>query len=223
MRHLIYLDESGDLGWSLDRPYKKGGSSQYLTIACVLLPESKLSSIERIVRGFYKKRKRSTDNELKSIDLSSKEKSEFIRAMVKLKDKDTKNCIQFFAITIKKSRAKNKLRGDANSLYNYAIKRLLIDEISKYEYVDFIPDNRCEKTNARWNMPEYIQQMLNEKALEVPIKNKQCNITPMDSKYNLALQFVDYYVAMVWASHEFNDNRIVEFEKMDNVNHHMLF
>ena len=26
----IFIDESGDLGWILDKPYKKGGSSQYL-------------------------------------------------------------------------------------------------------------------------------------------------------------------------------------------------
>lgn len=223
MRHLIYLDESGDLGWSLDKPYKKGGSSRYLTIACVLLPDYRLASIERIVRGFYKKRKRPSKNELKSIDLSSKEKSEFINALIKLKQQNIANDIKFFAITIAKSKAKNKLRGDSNALYNYAVKRLLLDEISKYEYVDFIPDSRCEKTHARWNMREYIQQMLSEKALETTINNKHCHITPMDSHRHLALQFVDYYVAMVWASHEFNDNRIAIFEKMPGVHHQMLF
>lgn len=31
----VYLDESGDLGWKFDAPYRSGGSSRYLTIAAI--------------------------------------------------------------------------------------------------------------------------------------------------------------------------------------------
>ncbi|WMN84132.1 DUF3800 domain-containing protein [Vibrio parahaemolyticus] len=38
----IYLDESGDLGWTFDSPYRRGGSSRYLTIASLIVsPEKK--------------------------------------------------------------------------------------------------------------------------------------------------------------------------------------
>lgn len=34
----VYLDESGDLGWVLDKPYRNGGSSRFMTIAFVACP-----------------------------------------------------------------------------------------------------------------------------------------------------------------------------------------
>ncbi len=221
MKRLIFLDESGDLGWSFDKPYKKGGSSRYLTIACVSLPENKLAKIERIVRGFYKKRKRPLTSELKSLNLNTKEKSQFIHLITELKHQN--DDILFFAITIEKAKANNKLRTNPNTLYNYAVKCMLLDEIIKYQYVDFIPDNRCEKTNSRWNMKEYLQQMLVEKSLDTVVVNKNCNITPMNSQHNLALQFVDFYVAMVWAKYEFHDNRIDNFAQLNGVSQELLF
>jgi hypothetical protein len=36
----LYLDESGDLGWTLDKPYQAGGSSRYLTIATLIIPKT---------------------------------------------------------------------------------------------------------------------------------------------------------------------------------------
>lgn len=35
----VYFDESGDLGWSFDKPYGAGGSSRYLTIAFLIIPK----------------------------------------------------------------------------------------------------------------------------------------------------------------------------------------
>lgn len=65
--------------------------------------------------------------------------------------------------------------------------------------------------------------MLVEMDIEQGINNKQCNVTPMDSKYNLALQFVDFYASLVWASHEFKDDKIILFGQQDNVHHSLLF
>jgi hypothetical protein len=41
----IYLDESGDLGWRFDKPYRYGGSSRYLTIVSLIIsPHEKAPS-----------------------------------------------------------------------------------------------------------------------------------------------------------------------------------
>jgi len=32
----IFVDESGDLGWQFNDPYRAGGSSRYLTLACLI-------------------------------------------------------------------------------------------------------------------------------------------------------------------------------------------
>ncbi|CAJ0780588.1 DUF3800 domain-containing protein [Ralstonia chuxiongensis] len=36
----IYLDESGCLGWKLDAPYQRGGSSRHFTLAAAVIPDS---------------------------------------------------------------------------------------------------------------------------------------------------------------------------------------
>jgi len=33
----IYIDESGDLGWKLDKPNRNGGSSKFITITGILI------------------------------------------------------------------------------------------------------------------------------------------------------------------------------------------
>lgn len=129
MRQTIFLDESGDLGWTFDKPYGKGGSSRFITLAAIVLPENKVVYIERIVKAIYRKRKRPLKNELKSIDLNSKDKAVFVNILVKLLKQHPD--IQFHAITINKKRTKTSLKQDANTLYNYAVKRMLLPAISQ--------------------------------------------------------------------------------------------
>jgi len=50
---LIYLDESGDLGWKLDKPYRYGGSSRYLTIASLIVDPSKKHLPKRLIKNLY--------------------------------------------------------------------------------------------------------------------------------------------------------------------------
>jgi hypothetical protein len=52
---LIYLDESGDLGWSFDKPYRHGGSSRYLTIASLVVDPSKKHFPKRLIKKLYTK------------------------------------------------------------------------------------------------------------------------------------------------------------------------
>jgi hypothetical protein len=55
----IYMDESGDLGWKFDAPYRKGGSSRFLTIAFIICPSNKSHKLDRIVRRIYESREAS--------------------------------------------------------------------------------------------------------------------------------------------------------------------
>ncbi len=221
MRQVIYLDESGDLGFNFSQPYQQGGSSRFLTIATVMLPINKTQLLERAVRHFYKKRNRPKRQELKSIHLSSKEKQQFANSIFNLKQQHSD--IQFFAITIDKRRVKTSLRNNANALYNYAVKQLLIEIISQTKHVDLIVDARSERNNSRWNMAEYLEQMLIEESLKRPTINQSCNISSMSSHSSLPLQFVDYYVALVWSAFEFEQDRLAEFSQLDGVTQSLLF
>ncbi|VEH66653.1 Uncharacterised protein [Rodentibacter pneumotropicus] len=58
MQVSVYLDESGDLGWKFDAPYRQGGSSRYLTIATILIHHDKRHLLKRLMKSLYKKTKR---------------------------------------------------------------------------------------------------------------------------------------------------------------------
>ncbi len=83
----IYLDESGCLGWKLEAPYQRGGSSRFFTLAAAIIPDGAEPSLERVVRGVYKHRGRSARNELKSVHLSAGERIGFAGELAKLRDK----------------------------------------------------------------------------------------------------------------------------------------
>ncbi|WP_370790311.1 DUF3800 domain-containing protein [Leyella stercorea] len=73
----VYLDESGDLGWVLDKPYRNGGSSRFMTIAFVACPAEKKHLLRRIVVDVYRKTKTDPKTELKGSSLSVKDKCYF--------------------------------------------------------------------------------------------------------------------------------------------------
>jgi len=55
MALLIYLDESGDLGWNFSAPFRNGGSSRFLTIAALCVPTPKKHLPKRVVKKLYQK------------------------------------------------------------------------------------------------------------------------------------------------------------------------
>ena len=55
MNTTIYLDESGDLGFSFALPYRSGGSSRYLTIGSLCVPTAIKHAPKRLVRDLYDK------------------------------------------------------------------------------------------------------------------------------------------------------------------------
>lgn len=45
----FYLDESGDQSFTFDKPFRQGGSSRYLTIFAVEVPEAKTANLRNLV------------------------------------------------------------------------------------------------------------------------------------------------------------------------------
>lgn len=222
MRTFIYLDESGDLGWNMDKPYQRGGSSRMLTLAAICMPEEKSKYVQRIVRALYTKRKRPLKNELKSVDLNLADKELFLKMTSKLlqEHKD----IQLRSITVHKEYVNEKMKKDPNVLYNYMIKCLLLKCICASKFVDFMPDRRSEKVNTKWNMGEYLNQMILEHAIDNEVINQSCNVVPMDSSKCLELQFIDFYAGLIWSAYEFKDMKARMFmANTRNTNHKLFF
>ncbi|MDF1594232.1 MAG: DUF3800 domain-containing protein [Desulfobacterales bacterium] len=195
----LYLDESGDLGWTFDKPYRAGGSSRYLTIATLIIPKNLSHLPKRIVKKIYRSRNQSTARELKGKDLSKAEKQKFVSLVIALLKQNPS--IQISVITVKKENVQDHIRIDANKLYNYMVNFAVLDKIKAYPAVNFIPDPRAIKVASGNSLVDYLQVKL---WFELNVRTTIFH-TPMESGANLNLQFVDFISHIVWSRYENND------------------
>jgi len=97
----FYLDESGDLGWKLNKPYRQGGSSRFLTISTLTIHESIKFESKRVIRKLHKKFKILAKYEIKWSQLKHKQRLVFAQMAKGLIIKEP-NDIKYFSIVVKK-------------------------------------------------------------------------------------------------------------------------
>jgi len=68
MEYDVFFDESGDLGWKFDAPYRKNDSSRYFIIAYIIIPTSETKYISRFIKEFHKDRG-GQNKEIKGADI----------------------------------------------------------------------------------------------------------------------------------------------------------
>lgn len=181
----VYLDESGDLGWKFNQPYRCGGSSRYLTVAATIAPQTKSHLPGREVRTLYKRFKWSSQEEKKWATMKKSEKSAFAKRCATLMQQHTD--ISCHAITVYKPNVETHVRGDSNKLYNYMIGLVLLDVLAKFDEVHFIPDPRSVKLKSGNSLSDYIQTKLwFEKLAKTRLLNR-----PGDSTACRGVQFSD--------------------------------
>lgn len=194
----VYIDESGDLGWILNQPFRLGGSSQFLTIAALIIPKTLSHLSKRITKSVYRNRKQATNKELKGHNLTRDERVKFATKVVGLIQREPE--IKIVAITVKKKNVQAHIRDDANKLYNYMIRLALLDFIKMVPSVNFIPDPRSLKVASGNSLIDYLQIDLwfNQNSSTI------LNYIPVESKNSFNLQFIDFIANIVWNFHENN-------------------
>jgi hypothetical protein len=193
---IVYIDESGDLGWTFDKPYGKGGSSRYLTIAILITPNDKSFLPKKIIRDFYKKYKISPKKEVKGTELSSDQKQYLVQRIIDLLDKNPE--IKIVTITTQKANVQDHIRTDSNKLYNYMIRLALLDEIYGEDSVTLMPDPRSIKVKSGNSLLDYLQTEL---WFEY---NSSTNLDQkvVSSENSLNLKFVDIISNLIWRKFE---------------------
>lgn len=187
----ISLDESGDLGWKFDAPYRKGGSSRYLTIASILYPQAQNKHPKRLVKDLYNKLSRDPKKEIKWADMDASHRTEFASQLKKLVS--THADIKLLSITVKKENVHEHIRKDANKLYNYMIGLSLLDEMKKHSKMIFTPDQRSIKVASGNSLNDYLQTTLwFEKNAQTKLITRSC-----DSKTSKAIQIADMLAGAV--------------------------
>lgn len=198
---VIHIDESGDLGWKFDAPFRRGGSSRYLTVASVLTPREKTKHAKRVIRNLYDRLKWDTSIEKKWSVMEPAERARFIRSVENLRRAHPD--IQIAAITVQKENVQEHIRRDPNKLYNYMTALLLLDEMVNHEKVTLVPDERAIKVASGNSLHDYIQTKLwFEKEVTTEVTTN-----PADSSRAKLLQFADMLAGAVWVHHENQDHR----------------
>lgn len=197
----IYLDESGDTGWSFELPYTRGGSSRYLVITACALPAVALAQPEQLVRRLYKFRKWNKETERKWSRMSPTARSAFVvSAAALLRNKPE---VRLLAIVVDKRQVGTHICQDPDRLYNYMVRRLLLNEMAKHDRVNFRPDPRSIKAESGLGLHEYLQTELWFTA-EV---RTLLETVFLDSRGSPNLQFVDMASGAIHAHFEFGETR----------------
>ena len=196
MSHNVYLDESGDLGFNFAAPYRKGGSSRYLTIAFVICPKNKKHLLQRVVKRIYKKYKFDPKEEIKASSLTIAIKKDIATKIISLLNANPE--ISINSITVNKQRVQEHIRNDSNLLYNYMMKLCLLDKIDALSVVNLIRDNRSVKIQSGNSLSDYLKTTL---YFELGSKTQIVDI-PSDSKKVTNLVFADWLNNIVWGNYE---------------------
>lgn len=196
MAYNVYLDESGDLGWVLNKEYRHGGSSRYLTIAFAVCPYEKRHLLQRIVKDIYKRKKQDPKIELKGSSLSVTDKCVFaekVRRVVSINPD-----IKIGYITVNKSKVQQHIRQDPNKLYNYMIRLAVLPVIKDLPMVNLIRDNKSIKVKSGNSLIDYLQTVM---WFELHSPTKIIDI-PSDSKKVANLIFIDWINNLIWGRYE---------------------
>lgn len=188
----VYLDESGDLGWKFNQPYRSGGSSRHLTIASVVVDPTLEHIPKRVIAKMYKKFKWNTSTERKWSQMKVHEREWFANEIITL-PVTYSGLISYHAITVFKQNVQVHIRQDPNKLYNYMVGLSLVKTMSNYGAVHMVPDARSVKVGTGSNMSDYLQTKLwFDKGSATELK-----VTPTDSSSERNVQFADMLSGIV--------------------------
>lgn len=202
----IFIDESGDLGFTFKNAYGAGGSSRFLTIAFLMIPDDIDYLPKRIVRQVYKKKKWDpARSELKGSMLDENTRNFFAKKVRGLLTQHPE--IKVFTMTVAKEKVYLPLRVDPNILYNYIIGLSILDKIDHISKVTLIPDKRSLKVASGNSLEEYLRiKLWYEMGVRTDLYNK-----PQESHTDDCLQFIDYIAHIVWRSYELGDNQAKQY------------
>lgn len=197
---IIFLDESGDLGFEFTKPYMGGGSSRFLTIGALCVTAENKHLPKRLVKGLYEKFGWNPATEKKWSDMYERERAEFAFRARAMCDKNA--YIHLYAITVKKLNVMPHIRGDCNKLYNYMIRLSLLDYMSTHDVVTLIPDPRAIKVQSGNSLHDYLQiELWFNKGVKTDLTT-----SPQDSRHCLGIQFCDMLAGLVQSHFEFGEN-----------------
>jgi hypothetical protein len=196
----IYLDESGDLGWSFDKPHQNGGSSRYITIAGIVIEQNRLKHLNGFVADLYRQLNYPFGVEKKGSKISNAEASFILDEMTAAFQQW--HAFKIISITTAKTNVSEPLKRDKNIFYNFMLSQLLTDVIDKFPIVNIVLDNRTIRLGSRNSFEDCLRaKCWGELGLDT---NIVCRYE--DSERNRAIWLADWLSNFIWRHYEHDMN-----------------
>jgi hypothetical protein len=211
----IYLDESGDLGWTFDKPNQHGGSSRFITIAGIVVDSDELKHVKRQIADLYKKYNLTPKIEKKGANFSEADATYIVRNLNAIFNKA--RSFKIIAITTRKENVNLSLRKDCNIFYNYMLGVMLPDTIKHYKNVEIVIDKRTIKVDSGRSFEEYIKtKCWGELQLDVDIA---CSYDSSDK--NEGIWMADWLANFIWRHYE--DGRSEAYKELSKLKGTIFF
>ncbi len=192
----IFVDESGDLGFTLDKPNRQGGSSKYITIAGVAVFEEQFKYLRRDIADIYRKYNLTPGIEKKGAKFTNEEAKFICESLWRARRKCTS--LRIISITARKEKVLEHLRTDTNIFYNYMLGMLLPDTIKKDTTAEIIIDKRTIKVGSGRSFEDYIKtKCWGELQITTDIK---CSYDESDK--NEGIWVADWVANFIWRRYE---------------------
>lgn len=189
MAACLYLDESGDLGWTLDKEFGKGGSSQHLTIAGVFVSHEDQKHVGRLVKSLYKRHKWDSKTEMKWTYMDHRARLDFANLTVRLLENHPN--IRLQAAVLNKPLVYGHLRLDEPLLYNFLVKEGFLGHMATHQNLTLIPDPKSIAPKSGSPLHTYLRQSLFDLAFQTGVPVTQLGYKELDSASCKELQFAD--------------------------------
>jgi hypothetical protein len=198
-RILAVFDESGDLGWKFDAPYRAGGSSRVFVIAGVTGADKVHRRLGRVIKKLRVAQGWTSSREKKWANISDKAKQTFVE-LVDAFAKDNPD-VRLSVAVLEKEKLPETLRPDKQLLYAHLATQLVADELAACEIAEVCPD----ELNAASGSANLLEHLMRHEVLFRRGCAAQITHVARQAHLEQALEFCDM-LAGAAAAH-FEDKR----------------
>lgn len=193
MKINVYVDESGDQGWKLDKSYSNGGSSTLYTCSFLIVPTHKANLTKKIIEKIYTHWKLDKKTEVKGSELSNKIRLHFARLVVNLLELNKD--IKLRTVVVKKKKVPPRIREESfDLLRNHILYYGIRHDINRMTTLLFFPDKRPTSNARIHSAKDYITSKIwFDHCALINIYYR-----PQNSSDNLNLIFTDWISNTCW-------------------------
>lgn len=135
---LVLLDESGDLGWVLDQPYRQGGSSRFFTIGATVGVNNAHRKPGKVFRKLASLQKWTSKNEKKWVDQGNQVRKTFANLAVEMAKANPE--VQLLVCVLDKRKVPKHIQGHHHLMYSWMASSLIAPSIRSLRQASICPD-----------------------------------------------------------------------------------